>query len=374
MNARTTGFRASVCCVLLMSWSPSQADAKPVREYLQTRTDQTEFSGGVLVKVGSSIVLREAYGFAERELSIRLTPDSIFRIGSLTKPFTATGILLLAERNQLSLNDSVCSFIDGCPKTWQSISIRNLLNHTSGIPDLFGHLDAVPVEDTVAEVTKLLRSLDSPELQSDPGEEYSYSNFNYVLLGCAIERYSDQRWEDFLISEMFGPLEMDNTLYDDVWALVSGRARGYTVSDNRVANIEYDDHAAYAAGGLRSTLDDLGNWHSAYIEDRIVSAKIRKLATSPGLGDYGLGWQALKMFGRSMYNHTGGIDGFASHLAYYPGEELLVIVLSNSDHEDTKATACDIAALILDSEPLPTGDAGWLETPRRERCREFEAE
>jgi len=359
---------------MFLAGQGARAEFESVHEYLETRADETDFSGAVLIKIGADIVLREAYGSADRELGVPLTPDAIFRIGSLTKPFTATGVLLLAERKQLELDDSVCSFINGCPKGWRVVTIRNLLNHTSGIPDLFGHLDAVPVRETLTEVDQLLADLSSTELLSAPGALFSYSNFNYVLLGYAIEKFSGQYWEDFLIREMFGPLEMEQTRYDDVWSIVQGRTRGYTVTDNRVTNIEYDDHAAYAAGGLRSTLDDLEIWHSAYIGNGIVGVGSRELAMTPGRGDYGLGWQVLSMFGRSMYNHTGGIDGFMSHLAFYPEYELLLIVLSNSDHEDAKATACDIASLVLGAGLQPTGDAEWLETPRTKRCRESRGE
>lgn len=320
------------------------------------------------VEAKGSVVLKQAYGSADRELDVPLTVDSIFRIGSLTKPITATAVLMLAEQGQLGIADSVCTFVAHCPDTWRTATVRTLLNHTSGIPDLFGHLEAVPVEQTVQEVDAVLSGTRVPDLISEPGTRFSYSNFNYVLLGYLIERVTGRYWEDFLVESVFAPLSMNRTRYDDVWELVPGRSHGYTVADGKVAKIEYDDHAAYAAGGLRSTLENLARWHRAYVDDRLISQRSREEATSAVLGNYGLGWQILTMFGRLMYNHSGGIDGFASHLAYYPEEELLIVVLSNSDREDAKATACDVAALYFKAQPAPTGSRSWLNTSRSQRC------
>ena len=191
-----------------------------------------------------------------------------------------------------------------------------------------------------------------------------------MLLGYVIEAVSGQYWQDFLIERQFEPLGMADTRYDDVWEIVPGRARGYGVEGQEVVNIEYDDHSAYAAGGLRSTLGDLRTWHKAYVADHLIGSDLRQRATTSFLGNYGYGWQELELFGRGMYNHTGGIDGFVSHLAYYPSEELLIIVLNNRAREDAKATACDLAALAFEAEPAPTGDADWLDRLRSERCRE----
>lgn len=355
--------------VLSCATAPLRQPVQPLADYLLARFGQTGFSGAVWVEAKGSVVLKQAYGYADRELAVPLTVGSIFRIGSLTKPITATAILLLNDQGRLRLTDSVCKFLTGCPESWQPVTIRHLLNHTSGIPDLFGDLDSVPVEQTAREVDDVLNEISSLDPATTPGSQFRYSNFNYVLLGYVIEKVSGQFWEQFLIDNVFSPLSMSSTRYDNVWSLVPGRAHGYTVVNGRAANIEYDDHAAYAAGGLRSTLEDLVRWHRAYVGDELIERQTRIEATTPEFGNYGLGWQILSLFGRPMYNHSGGIDGFTSHLAYYPEDELLIVVLSNLDREDAKSTACDLAALYFSTEPAPSGDREWLSAPRNERCR-----
>lgn len=348
----------------------TELTASRIDTYLRTRAAETDFSGAVLVARGADTLAHVAFGLADRELGVPISTGSIFRIGSLTKPVTATAVLLLAEEGKLALEDSFCEFLRHCPRAWQGVLLRHLLGHTSGIPDLFGHLEEVPVQETVQEIDRLLTQSNVPGLNFKPGEDYSYSNFNYMLLGYVIEAASGQFWEEYLSGSMFTPLKMTDTGYDDVWAIVEGRARGYTLDASRMANIEYDDHAAYAAGGLRSTLRDLRHWHDAYVGDQLIGAPLRQVATRAGLGDYGYGWQVLELFDRQMYNHSGGIDGFSSHLAYYPEERVLIIVLSNNDREDAKATACDLASLTFNYDPSPTGTLRWFEQPRQDRCRQ----
>lgn len=338
-------------------------------QYLHTRSLRTGFSGAVLVTHNGEVLLREAFGYANRELKVPLTVDHIFRIGSLTKPITAAAVVLLAEKDKLKLDDSVCKYLRVCPEEWNEVALKHLLSQTSGIPDLFGDLESAPVRKTAEEIDRLLIERKSVPLKNKPGVTSSYSNFNYMLLGYVIETASGKYWEDYLIDSFFKPLGMKHTRYDDVWAIVEGRATGYGMHNGVESNIEYDDHSAFAAGGLRSTLDDLQAWHNTYIDDRIISREGREASTAPFRDHYGLGWQVLHLFGRRMYNHTGGIDGFSSHLAYYPDEDLLIIVLSNFEKEDSKATACDLAAIVLNSQPLPSGDAQWLKLPREERCK-----
>lgn len=338
--------------------------------YLQKRAHETSFNGAVLVQQRGITLLRAAYGMAEHELQVPLSPDHIFRIGSLTKPITATGILLLVDQGKLSLSDPVCTFLESCPASWEPVTVHHLLTHTSGIPDLFGNLPDAPVRETRAEIERLLTSRNDIPLRSVPGAMYQYSNFNYMLLGYITEIVAEQFWENFLMAQVFDPLGMRNTRYDDVWTLVPERARGYAFRNNRLEHAEYEDHSAYAAGGLRSTVDDLATWHAAYWEERLLSDTLRTAALQPYAGQYGYGWQILTLFDRSMHNHSGGIGGFSSHLAYYPSEDLRIIVLSNVEGENAKGTACDLAALLFDATPPPQTNRNWLAQPTPHRCHQ----
>jgi CubicO group peptidase (beta-lactamase class C family) len=204
--------------------------------------------GAVLVERGGETLLRAAYGPAEAELDVANRPEAVFRIGSLTKPFTATAVLRAVERGEMALDDRICSSLSPCPSSWSGVTVHHLLSHTSGIPDSFGRLEAVPVEETAAELGRVLAELveEGEALDSAPGEAYRYSNFDYVLLGVLLELAEGAPWAEVLAREIFRPLAMTGTAYDDVWALVPGRVRGYRLRNGSLANTEYDDHAACA--------------------------------------------------------------------------------------------------------------------------------
>lgn len=294
-------------------------------------------------------------GWADAELRVPNTPDLIYRIGSLTKPFTATAVMSLRDRGLLSLEDSVCRYVAHCPAGWSSVTIRTMLNHTSGIPDLFGELAAVPVVETRSEVDRVLERSGNLELRSQPGVRYAYSNFNYILLGYVIEVATGESYEAVLRRTVFESAQLRDTAYDDVWAIVPRRAVGYIDKNGQLRNTNYHDHAAFAAGGLHSTVDDLSRWGHAFFTGRLVAPATVKEMVTPGQGDYGLGWQTLTRFGRLMHNHSGGVTGFASHVAYYPQDDLLIVLLSNVEDDPVKNTAFDLAAIVFGVTPTTPG-------------------
>lgn len=343
------------------------AATSDVRAYLQQAAAKGSFSGVVLIGRGDEIVLEEAYGFAEVEHAVPLRTDHRFRIGSLTKPITASAVVAAIDGGRLSLDASVCPLLPSCPETWRDVTVRHLLTHSSGIPDYFGDLEAVPVEKTVEELRRVLAAVPSDEpLRSAAGASYAYSNFNYVLLGAVLERAMGTPWEAAVEQLVFQPLGLESTAYDDVYAIVPGRARGYDRDETGgLRNIEYDDHAAYAAGGLLSTARDLFRWSRGMLTGRLFSASLVEESVTPYRGDYGYGWQVRRFFDRRIYNHTGGIDGFSSHLAHYPDEGLTIVVLSNVESDPAILRACDIASRLF--EWPRAAPAGQDPTPQQ-RC------
>jgi CubicO group peptidase (beta-lactamase class C family) len=236
------------------------------------------------------------------------------------------------------------------------VTLRHLLSHTSGIPDYFGELPAAPVDSTRAVIDRAVLRHERDSLQGSPGSRYRYSNFNYFLVGYALEVATGKPWETIVREEVFDVAGMSDTRYDDVWAIVPGRVRGYASVGGRLRHIRYRDHAAYAAGGLLSSAPDLLRFERALASGRLVSDSAFRAMTTPGLGEYGLGWQVTRQFGRAVRNHTGGTNGFASHLATYD-DGTTIIVLSNVETERAKTTACDLAALYY-GLPLSERDAG----------------
>jgi CubicO group peptidase (beta-lactamase class C family) len=321
--------------------------AQQAERFLLTRKLPFAFSGAVLVALDGNLILDRGFGYADYELRVPNRPDNIFRIGSLTKPITAAATMTLVESRQLSLDDSVCRFVAHCPPAWAAVQIRHLLSHTSGIPDLFNAVPAAPLDATRAAIDKAIQSRSQLDLDSTPGTKYVYRNFNYMLLGYIIEIATGKSWIDVLQSTVFSPAGMTATAYDDVWAIVPQRARGYDVKNDELRNIAYKDHSAYAAGGLRSTTHDLLAFAAALERGAIVQDTTYRQMSTPVLDDYGYGLQIKQYFGERMFNHTGGIDGFASHLAVYPNRHLTIIVLSNVENEPAKLTACNIAAIFL---------------------------
>lgn len=349
--------------------SRAPSDARRVIEHFEMMEAADAFSGAVLVARGDDILVHRGFGYADRELGVRVEPEHVFRIGSLSKPVTAAAVLIAVDQGRLSLSDSICDFLDPCPPSWAGVTVEHALTHTSGIADHFGDLESVPVEQTAEEVRRVLTELVDEPLRSRPGAEYAYRNFNYVLLGLALEKAYGQPWEAALKRLMFEPLGLASMGYDDVWAIAPGRVRGYDRDDGgQIINVEYDDHAAYAAGGLRSTIKDFFLWSRAVIAGGLLNDELRRRAFTPYRGRYGYGWQIRQFFERDVYNHTGEIDGFSTHIAYYPGEDLTVIVFSNVIADPAILRACGTAYILFDWAEPPDTLEEWAALTPRQTC------
>lgn len=195
-----------------------------IDKYLQEITNLKSFSGTVIISVKDEIIIHKGFGYADIENQIPNSEQSVHRIGSLTKQMTSMGILRLFGSNEsLSLNDTIGQYMANLPEAWKQITVFHLLTHTSGIPNHFGDLDAVPVEDTFKEIEKVFEKEKNGELKNIPGETYSYSNFGYVILGRIIEIVSGENYADYLTKEIFNPLDMNNTSYDDPRIIIQGR-------------------------------------------------------------------------------------------------------------------------------------------------------
>jgi len=327
--------------VLLHGFAKGQSE---VEIYLEKITELKSFSGSILVTKGDSILINRGFGFADFENNIVNTNTTVHRIGSLTKQLTSLGILKLLD-DSLSIDDPINKFIPELPGDWNSVTIYHLLTHTSGIPDLFGEMDVVPVEETFKEIKKVLKT--EPNLISNPGYNFRYNNFGYVLLGRLIEIISKQNYFDFLQEEILLPLGMKNTYYDDPRAIIKNRSEGYKLEDGLRQNDELKDPAAYSAGGILSSTSDLMKFSNALKSNIILSNKQRDLMFTPHLNNYGLGWQIIEKKGRMMYNHNGGTHGFNSRMVFYPEEEIFIAILGNNEDVRAAAITCDIESIIF---------------------------
>jgi CubicO group peptidase (beta-lactamase class C family) len=288
------------------------------------------FMGTVLVARGDAVVLSKAYGVANLEWNIPNTPATKFRLGSLTKQFTAASILLLEERGKLKVDEPVKTYLPDAPAAWDKITIFNLLTHSSGIPNFTSFPDYAATQAFATPVEKIVARFRDKPLDFAPGEKMSYSNSGYVLLGYLIERITGGSYATFVQDNIFTPLGMKESGYDSNSAVILRRASGYAPSPTGPVNAGFIHMSIpHAAGALYSTTDDLLKWQQGLYGARVVSAASLQKMTTPFKGDYAFGLVVRTVNGRKIIAHGGGIEGFNTSLSYSPDDKLTIVVLSN---------------------------------------------
>jgi CubicO group peptidase (beta-lactamase class C family) len=318
-----------------------------------------QFMGSVLVARGSDVLLSKGYGSANLELDVPNTPKTKFRLGSITKQFTAASILLLEERGKLKVGDPVKKYLPDAPAAWDKITIFNLLTHTSGIPSFTDFPDYAPTEPFPTTPEKLVARFRDKPLEFEPGARFNYSNSGYVLLGYLIEKVSGGTYERFAQENIFAPLGMNDSGYDSNSAIIMRRAAGYSPSSKGLINAGYIDMSIpHAAGGLYSTTEDMSKWEQALFGGRILSAASLQKMTQPFKDDYAFGLHVETVNGRKEIAHGGSIEGFDTFMAYYPDSKITVVVLANLN-----GPADDIGSQL---SALAHGDAITLNSERKE--------
>lgn len=317
-----------------------------MEQVIQSFVTAKQFMGAVLVSKDGQTVLDKGYGYANLEWSIPNSPDAKFRLGSITKQFTAASILLLEERGKLSAGDPVKKYMPNAPAAWDKITIYNLLTHTSGIPNFTSFPEYHASEATSTTPEQLVARFRDKPLDFQPGEKWSYSNSGYVLLGYLLEKISGQSYKDFVQQNIFKPLGMSDSGYDSNAAIIPHRAYGYSPGPNGPQNTGYIDMTIpFSAGSLYSTTHDLLRWEEGLFGGKVLSAASLKKMTTPFKENYACGLMVRTVKGHSVIEHGGGIEGFNTQLAYYPDEKLILIVLGNLNGSAPDEIAADLAAL-----------------------------
>lgn len=344
-------------CVVAFQFAGAQTQALPVEEQIVSKFDEymsaaqrvDRFSGTVLVARDGRAIYNKGYGMANYEWEIPNTPTTVFRLGSITKQFTAAAILILQERGKLNVDDRACKYVTDCPAAWEPITIRHLLTHTSGIssytsyPGFLEKKSVMPITPT-----ELLAEYKQKPLDFVPGEKYSYSNSAYHLLGLIVEQASGKSYADFLHVNIFTPLGLMQTGYDSHRSLLKKRATGYVRDGEGLANSPYIDMLIpYSAGSLYSTTEDLLRWEQALCTDKLLTQKSREQMFTPFKNNYGFGWGIGKKFDHSSISHGGAIHGFSSHLSRFPDHRVTVVVLSNVQGTATEKVASSLAAIVF---------------------------
>lgn len=360
---------AARTCVLLAAalacgaFPAGAADrAVEIDAYLSEVHALNQFDGAVLVADRGGIVLTKGYGLADREWKVPNSPQGKFRIGSITKQFTATLVLQLVEEGKLSLDAKLSDVLPYYRKdTGEKVTIRHLLNHTSGIPSFTESPGYQEIRGGNRHgVEEIVTRFCSGDLQFEPGSQFRYNNGGYYILGAVIEKLTGKRYEEVLAERITGPLKMRATGYDHSHDIVDRRTSGYQRSPAGVRNAPYVDMSVpFAAGALYSTVEDLYLWDRALYTDQLLSDTSKQAMFTPGLGNYGFGWGIRTTpvgpdrAERTVISHSGGIEGFHSHIRRIPDDRLVVILLDNCADESLGAVATGIVELMYGREPAP---------------------
>lgn len=344
--------RTAICAAVLLLCQPQAALAyntgksTSAEQELAGRIDASiapYFKGDapgatVIVVRDGKPVLRKAYGMADTAKGVKMTPEMALRLGSITKQFTATAILMLVEEGKLSVDDDITKHLPDYPTRGKRITIEHLLTHTSGIASYTGkpgYMAGMAQDMTVAQ---MIDSFKNDPLDFEPGSQYRYNNSGYFLLGAIIEKISGQSYANFLEQRIFKPLGMRDSYYEGFGNSTAPVAAGHSRSAQGFgAARPLSMTQPYAAGSLVSTVDDLARWDAAIGAGRLLKPSSWKQAfTSYRLSDgkasgYGYGWDVDKVQGETSMGHGGGINGFSTYALRFPEQKVYVAVLTNSD-------------------------------------------
>jgi CubicO group peptidase (beta-lactamase class C family) len=337
------GFQA-IALAVLAGRSIAQVPAERIQQVVQPYADAQMFMGNVLVAKNGRVIFGKSYGMADLEWNIPNSPTTRFNIASMTKQFTAASILLLEDRGKLKTDDLVKKYLPDAPASWDKITIYHLLTHTSGIPD-----DAAKYEPGIPD---RLVFHDRP-LNFQPGEQWSYTNLGYIVLGYLLEKISGQTYANFVQENIFKPLGMNDSGLDSNVTIIPRRASGYWPGGDGIENAERPNLSiGFSAGSLYSTTEDLLRWEEGLFGGRLLTAAALRKMTTPFKADYACGLHVNRINGHLMIEHDGNNIGFNADMAYYPEERLAVIVLANLNGTVTGKITTALAA-VAHRETVP---------------------
>ncbi|HEY6111408.1 MAG TPA: serine hydrolase domain-containing protein [Chthoniobacterales bacterium] len=323
----------------------------------------------VIVIQNGKVLLKKGYGLADLETKQPITPDTAFRLASLTKQFTAMAVMMLADRGKLSFEDSLSKFFPEFPPYAQKVTVRHLLNHTAGFPEFeqlwlqngridcdwprSSKTDRTCFEPDSGNTLNLLAQVKI--LRFTPGARYEYSNSGYVILGQIVEKVSHQSLAQFFKEKIFKPLGMNRSILDDetrpeLW----NAATSYEFEDGIYKDIDYTPlNLIYGEDNIFSTVEDMYKWDQALYTEKLVKAATLEKAFTPGkLNDgtpigYGFGWRLGRVCGLDARYHRGDWVGFQNDILRFPSEHFTVVVLSNVKEFDPEKITEEISKIYL---------------------------
>lgn len=343
-------------CIALAHTAGAQAQS-PVVEFDKIVKEQlvpVQNGAAILVSKKGKVIYEKAIGKANFELNVPMQPNSVFRLASITKQFTAIAILQLMEVGKLNLQDEITRFLPDYPTQGAHITIEHLLTHTSGIRDYTSIKDTVQRSKLDVTPVQMIHYFSEQPMRFAPGSRYEYSNSNYFLLGYIIEKITGNSYGDYLANHFFRPLGMTNSLYADDHKIIANRVSGYTKGPKEIENAQAISMTQpYAAGGILSTVEDLFKWNAALQSYKLVKketlakAFTRYKLTGGRESNYGYGFRFGFIQESPSIWHGGLIDGFFTMAMYLPKEDVYVVVLTNCDCASPEVATAKLAAAAI---------------------------
>ncbi len=348
MRQRHLVFAIFVCT--LASTASTQADR--VDDYIKDEMARHQIPGVALTIIQKGHPVKtSAYGLANLELQVPVRLETVFEIGSVTKQFTAAGILLLAQDGKLSVTDKISRYLQETPAAWSNITIRRLLTHTSGIKNYTG-LEGFELRRHLTQ-TQFIHAIGGRPLDFPAGDSWKYCNTGFNLLGFIIENVSGKTYWGFMHERVFGPLGMNSTTNRLPAHILPNRASGYEQTNHVLINRDYDLTDVFSAGAIASTVLDLAKWNAALDRDDLLHAHTKELMWTPArLNDgkptrYGFGWFIDTLDGHKNIGHSGSTSGFSASIQRFPDDQLAIILLTNTDEQIATSLAKKIATFYL---------------------------
>lgn len=333
-----------VCCCFALIGEQFNHTNSQISHFLDLTESIWNFRGTVLIAKEGQIVFARGYGMADAEMNQRNTVQTIFRLASITKTFTATAIMQLQEHGLLNINDPIGKYVPNfSKKIANTVTIRHLLNHTSGM--LFREAE-VPFGN-LSSASKEIPKLAKAELEFEPGTCFHYSNMGYILLGAIIEKVSGLSYEEYLQRYIFDPLSMHSAGYGAIHT--EKTAAGYYMAEGEIKKAPpIGDSYGLSAGGIYSTIEDLLLWDKAFYSDDLLSQSSRDaMFEDAGSHGYGLGWEIGAKEGHRCVGHSGGGHGFISRISRYVDDKTSIIILCNQSAAPVEAIEKGLVSILF---------------------------
>lgn len=350
MIGKMNSLRKYLPALVLLAGFPGSLRADTIDDYVNAEIARQQVPGlSLTVLRHGQIVRTQGYGLASLEHTIPVHPDTLFKVGAVSMQFTAAGIMLLVEDGKIDLDDSIRKYLPEAPKSWAPVTIRQMLNHTSGLP-------ATPNGNFRAEYSEaeLLGILYKEALNFAAGTRWRFSYADYLLLGFVIKRVTGEHYADFLTRRLFRPLGMQTARQISDFDIIPNRASGYELRDGKLRNAEWISAAANstADGSLYLSALDYAAWDAAIANCKLLKPESWALIGQPAKiasgrdYPYGFGWFLEESGDRMAWRHSGNWQGFQSFVIRYPANDLTVVALANGEGGDPDRIARHVAAMV----------------------------